>query len=202
MRTKSEARRQAILESATAVFRETGFERTSMAQICEHMGCSKATLYSYFESKEALFVEVVLQSTLDEFDALMASMDLQQQDFGAALEGFGRGLLNLLYSPHVQAVRRLVVADVGRAELGRRLYEAGPARGEAVVAEFLRDAMERGTLRRADPRVATRHLTGLLEAEWIDRFLFHVIEELDPASLNETVRRAVEVFLRAYAPEP
>ncbi|MBK1688994.1 TetR/AcrR family transcriptional regulator [Rubrivivax gelatinosus] len=201
MRTKSEARRQAIVDAATAVFQETGFERASMAQICERMGCSKATLYSYFVSKEELFVEVVLASTLAEFEALLASLDTSYQDVARSLDGLGRGLLALLYSPQVRAGRRLIVADAGRAELGRRLYDLGPARGEAAIAAYLAGAMERGLLRQAEPRVAANHLKGLLEAEWIDRFLFHVVDEVDDASLADTARRAVEAFLRAYAPE-
>ncbi|BAL96478.1 TetR/AcrR family transcriptional regulator [Rubrivivax gelatinosus] len=200
MRTKSEARRQTIVDAASAVFQETGFERASMAQIGERANCSKATLYSYFVSKEELFVEVVLTSTLAEFDALLGTLDTSYQDIARSLDGLGRGLLALLYSPQVRAGRRLIVADAGRAELGRRLYELGPARGEAAIAAYLAGAMERGLLRRAEPRVAASHLKGLLEAEWIDRFLFHVVDEVDEASLADTARRAVEAFLRAYAP--
>lgn len=201
MRTKSEARRQAIIQAASAVFQETGFERASMALIGERTGCSKATLYSYFASKEDLFCEVVLTSTLAEFDALLATLDSSYQDLARSLDGLGRGLLALLYSPQVRAGRRLIVADAGRAELGRRLYDLGPARGEAAIAAYLAGAMDRGLLRRAEPRVAANHLKGLLEAEWIDRFLFHVVDEVDDASLADTARRAVEAFLRAYAPE-
>ena len=57
MRTKSETRRAAILAAAGQAFHEQGFEGVSMAQIALNLGCSKATLYSYFESKEVLFYE-------------------------------------------------------------------------------------------------------------------------------------------------
>lgn len=62
MRTKSDEKRQAILDVAAEVFREAGFERASMSEICTRVGGSKATLYNYFPSKEELFFEVMFLS--------------------------------------------------------------------------------------------------------------------------------------------
>jgi len=121
-------------------------------------------------------------------------------DVTQALEQFGQRLLSLLYSPQVQAVRRLVVSEAGRSELGRQCYELGPVRSEADAAAFLQHAMAAGKLRPADARVAAAHLRGLLEAEWIDRFLFQVLQEPSSEEIGSTVRRAVAVFMAAYGP--
>ncbi len=198
MRTKSETRRQAILQAATEVFRESGFERSSMADIRERVGCSKPTLYSYFASKEELFSEVVFEATEHEFQATLQALDPAEGDITLALQRFGQRLLSLLYSPQVQAVRRMVVAQAGRTELGRKCYELGPERSEAAVADFLQQAMNLGQLRQADPRVAGLHLKGLLEAEWIDPFLFGLQLRPDAEQIRATVERAVRVFLAAY----
>ena len=53
----------------------------------------------------------------------------------------------------------------------------------------------------SNPRVAGLHLKGLLEAEWIDRFLFQILNEASSADIAETVRQAVAIFMRAYGPE-
>ena len=58
MRVRTESKREAILEAASHVFLESGFEGASMAEIAARVGGSKATLYGYFGSKEDLFVEV------------------------------------------------------------------------------------------------------------------------------------------------
>lgn len=200
MRTKSESRRQAILEAAAEVFQQMGFERASMADICARVGYSKATLYSYFASKEELFYEVMTQATEAEYQATLDALDPQVGDIEPALRQFGERLLVLLYSPQVQAVRRLVVAEAGRSDLGRRLYDMGPARGMEVVVAFLRDAMDEGKLRRADPRVAGLHLRGLLEGEWLDSFLFQIVDKLTRKQIAETAERAVAVFMAAYGP--
>lgn len=201
MRTKSETRRQAILEAASTVFQEFGFERSSMAAICERVGYSKATLYSYFESKEDLFSAVIFEATESEFQAVLEALDPQMQDLTKALEQFGERWLKLLYSPQVQAVRRLVVAEAGRSALGRRCYELGPVRTEAVVAAFLTQAMADGRLRRADARLAALQLKALLEAEWIEPFLFQTLAAVSPADLRKSAKRAVAVFMTAYGVE-
>lgn len=200
MRAKSETRRQAILEAAATVFQETGFERTTMAAICERLGYSKATLYNYFASKEELFSAVVFEATEAEFQATLEALDAKGDDMTKALEKFGRGLLTLLYSPQVQAVRRLVISEAGRSELGRKCYQLGPKRNQAASAAFLQRAMDAGKLRQADARIASLHLRGLLEAEWLDRFLFQTLEPVSAKDINAAVKRAVTAFMAAYGP--
>lgn len=202
MRAKTETRRQAILDAAAEVFQETGFERTTMAAICERLGYSKATLYNYFASKEELFSAVVFEATEAEFQSTLEALDASFTDITLALEKFGRGLLTLLYSPQVQAVRRLIVSESGRSELGQKCYELGPVRNEAATALFLQQAMDAGHLRQADARIAALHLRGLLEAEWLDRFLFQTLEPVADAQIDATVQRAVAAFLAAYGPKP
>jgi AcrR family transcriptional regulator len=200
MRAKTETRRQAILQAAAEVFQETGFERTTMATICERLGYSKATLYNYFASKEELFSAVVFDATEAEFQATLEALDATLQDMTEALEKFGRGLLALLYSTQVQAMRRLIVAEAGRSELGRKCYELGPVRSEAAMAAFLQQAMDAGQLRQADARIAALHLRGLLEAEWLDRFLFQTLAPTSGEEISATVQRAVAAFMAAYGP--
>jgi len=59
VRKKTETKRQAILDVAADLFRESGFERASMSELCLRVGGSKATLYNYFSSKEEVFAEVL-----------------------------------------------------------------------------------------------------------------------------------------------
>ena len=157
-------------------------------------------MYNYFASKEELFSAVVFGATEAEFRATLDALDPTLQDVTEALEKFGRGLLTLLYSPQVQAVRRLIVAEAGRSDLGRQCYELGPVRNEAATAVFLQQAMDTGQLRQADARVAALHLRGLLEAEWLDRFLFQILGPVSAEEINATVQRAVATFMAAYRP--
>ena len=59
MRVRTEAKRDAIVGVAAAVFGEMGFERASMDEIAARTGASKATVYGYFGSKQELFLAVI-----------------------------------------------------------------------------------------------------------------------------------------------
>lgn len=200
MRTKSETRRQAILDVAARTFRELGFERTSMSEICARVGGSKATLYNYFSSKEELFFEVMFIATEAEFEATHACLDPAADHVAQALLAFGQRLLRLIYSPKILPVRRLLIAESGRSDIGRLCYERGPKRSHAMLAEFLRTAMSQGKLRDADENVAARHLHGLLEAELFECHLFFMQETVTEAEIEGCTQRAIEVFMAAYGP--
>lgn len=200
MRSKSEAKRQAILDAAAAVFQEHGFERTSMEDIRKRAEFSKATLYSYFASKDELFLEIVLAATETQYQATLGALDAAPEDIGQALVGFGTRLLALLYLTPVQAVRRLVVSEAGRSELGKKCFEVGPVASLAAIADYLGRAMGQRKLRKADPRIAAAHLKGLLESEWIDPFMFQTLAEPTVAELEASATRAVAVFMAAYGP--
>jgi AcrR family transcriptional regulator len=198
MRTKSEARRQAILDTAADVFREEGFERASMAAICDRLGYSKATLYNYFQSKEELFSTVVADATEAEWRATHDALDPSVEDIGEALERFGLRFLTILYSPDVQAMRRLMASEAGRSGLGKQCYERCTVRSQTDIADFLQQAMDAGKLRQASAWFAALHLVGLLESEWSPCFLFQTLETVSAEAIRATVGRAVKAFLGAY----
>lgn len=66
-------RRSQLLELATRVFTEKGFQATSMDDIAAAAGVTKPVLYQHFDSKESLYVEVldiIAESMLEEVRAL------------------------------------------------------------------------------------------------------------------------------------
>jgi AcrR family transcriptional regulator len=69
-----EEKQRGILDSAAAVFAEMGMEKASMAQIARHSNVSKALLYHYYPSKDALIFDIV-RTHLTELDAEIAAAD-------------------------------------------------------------------------------------------------------------------------------
>lgn len=201
MRVKTEAKRQAILDTATEVFREKGYENTSMSEICSRVGGSKATLYNYFASKDELFFAVMTSSCQADFEAAHQAIDATTDDIDEALRNFGEKFLGFLYSPEVQANRRMTIVASGHGEIGRLVYEREVLRSQKLVADFLLSAMEKGRLRRADPYLAARQLHSLLEAELIEPFLFQLLGEVGAEEIKNITARALEVFMAAYGRE-
>ncbi len=198
MKTKTEAKRQAILEAAAEVFREVGFERASMSEIRARIGGSKATLYNYFPSKEKLFFEVMHHAKALELEAIVGALNQDADDLKQELVHFGQKFLAVLYSPEAISVRRLVIAEARHSDVGKLSFERVTVPIEKQVAEFLKREMKRGNLRTADAKTAALHLLGLLESEQLQRVLLGVIESVKPDAISGAVRRAVDAFLSGY----
>jgi AcrR family transcriptional regulator len=54
-----------IIDAARALFRKTGFKKTTMGDIARSLGKAKSSLYYYYQSKEDIF-EAVLHAEMDE----------------------------------------------------------------------------------------------------------------------------------------
>lgn len=72
-------RRQTILDAALQALAETPFEEITVAQLAERLGLAKGTLYLYFPTKEALFLEVQQQQLTLWFDRLEAALGQVQR---------------------------------------------------------------------------------------------------------------------------
>lgn len=195
MRVKSDARREAILETAKALFLEVGYERASMAMISARVGGSKATLYSYFQSKEDLFAAAILGAMEEKGMAVMGLLDPSVPDVRQVLLRFGRGYLELLANAEALAIIRTAVAEGSSSGLGAELYASGPRRGWLEVTKYLKGVLERGNLQPCDPHVAAGHLKGMLEAGVFEPLLFGAPIEV---AIEPAVEAAVDAFMRAY----
>lgn len=60
--TLSDARRNLVLDAAREVFLEAGIEGASVREIARRAGYTPGALYSYFESKEALYATLLEES--------------------------------------------------------------------------------------------------------------------------------------------
>ena len=58
-------RRSQIIEVATFIFKEKGYERTTLQDIAVEIGITKASLYHYFRSKHSILFDIINQSITD-----------------------------------------------------------------------------------------------------------------------------------------
>ncbi|HEY8608366.1 MAG TPA: TetR/AcrR family transcriptional regulator [Noviherbaspirillum sp.] len=197
MRVKSDTKRQAILDAAAEGFRELGVERTSMSEIAARVGGSKATLYSYFASKEELVLEILLaigeQHGKQAYAALKAAPDIR-----TGLTDFGVGHLKFVTNPDTMAIIRLAIAEGGRSGLGRQFYERGPRQLLLELSIYLQELIDRGELSNGNAAQMACHLKALYEAEIFDQHLFGAIDSKEDTDLEVIARRAVEAFLSLY----
>ena len=199
MKVRTEARREAIVEAAATLFQEMGYERASMNELARRLGGSKATLYSYFPSKEALLVAVVkafttghLAEAVDGLDVAFADLDLEN-----VLTRFGeRMLLVLTNDSTALAVYRMVIAESGHSDIGTLFHDSGPRESIGALAAFMTVAMEKGQLAKADPHLRAQQFLALVTAETNMRIYQQNPEPLQIAEIRKLVVNAVDMFLR------
>lgn len=85
-------KRVAIMETAARIFADGGYDRTSMAQLAAECGVSKALIYHYYASKEALLFDIIENHLSDLLDAVEKA-DEQEAEPQARLEALVTGLL-------------------------------------------------------------------------------------------------------------
>jgi TetR/AcrR family transcriptional repressor of mexJK operon len=193
-------RRRAILEVAERSFRERGFADTSMSTIAAELGGSKTTLWSYFPSKDDLFM-AVLDTKIADFQRALDEALILAGGTEATLTRFGRVLLRKVLSPSSVALHRLIVAEGERfPALGKAFAERGPDRVRARLARYMTDEMEAGRLRQGDPLLAARQFIALCQAGcYLDRLWRPgLAQSADP---DAEVAAAVKSFMAAWVAE-
>lgn len=201
MRVKTEEKRRAIVAAAKSVFLERGYAAASMAEVSARAGGSKQTLYSYFSSKEDLFIAVMLEEGAGQFDPLFDIFD-GGRPLAEALLGFARGFTHLLVGDEALAFRRMIVFEGSRTTLGGLFFEHGPRRGWTMLSAVFEAAMADGRMRRADPWIAVNQFMALCEAGPCQRLLEGAVPSVSEAELETACVAAVDTFVRAYEIAP
>lgn len=151
------ATRARLLEAAEAVFAEYGWEQASIVKITERASVSQGTFYRYWESKQAIFDDLVddlnrrVRRAMTEGAARGANRE-EAERYG--FEGFFR-----FTAEHPALYRVIRQAEFASPAALHRHYEKI---AEGYV-DALRSAMERGEVAQADPELIAYALMGIGE---------------------------------------
>lgn len=86
-------KRDAMLHGAARIFARDGYDRASMNQLATELGVSKALLYHYYTSKEALLFDII-ETHLQELVEAVEEADQPDAAPQARLEGLVTALLD------------------------------------------------------------------------------------------------------------
>ncbi|HXX04928.1 MAG TPA: TetR/AcrR family transcriptional regulator [Xanthobacteraceae bacterium] len=193
------SKRRQIIDGARAVFLSKGFDAASMNDIARAAGVSKGTLYVYFNDKEQLFDAIVAQECEAQAEGIF-DLDPADHDVGAVLTRLGVAYVEFLCRPEKASAIRTVIAIADRMpEVGRKFYEAGPARGIARLADYLAAQVAAGVLVIEDCQIAAAQFMEASHAALFKPIVFNFATTAPSRQQVERgVRIAVEVFLAAY----
>ena len=158
--SRGEERRRQLLDTATAAFAEHGYHTTSVADIVERLGVAKGVFYWYFESKEALFLEVLERAQRDLRGAHEVAI-AEEADPLRRLEVGIRSSLTWLEA------NRSVLALFQIAATEDRFVGALRAGEEALASELaghLKEAIVAGRIPDGDPQVLAYAVLGAIDA--------------------------------------
>lgn len=195
-------KRRQIVEGARQMFLSRGFDAASMADIARAAGVSKGTLYVYFKDKDELFAAMVRGECAMQAEGVF-NFNHDDHDVEAVLLRHGKTFVTTFANPARMSSMRTVIAVAERMpDLGRKVYESGPAIGVAKVTAYLEAQVEAGVLAIDDCEVAAAQFIESCHATMFKPVLFNFGPPPTPERIDHVVGMAVRMFLAAYRIEP
>jgi AcrR family transcriptional regulator len=191
-------RRRAVLDASLRVFSERGYHATRVSDLIAAAGIARGTFYLYFESKNAIFHEL-----LDELlDRIRASVDGVDTGGGAApLQDQLRHIVGRVletFRAHPALTTLVLRSAPGLdAEVDRKLA-AFYGQVHAWLAESIRNAQALGLMRPLDVDVVAWAVIGAVK-QLVERSLERASDDAE-ANLDRKARALVDVHLEGMLP--
>ena len=179
---RGERTRRKLLEAAERVFAELGYHEASIVKITEAAGVGQGTFYLYFESKKAVFDEVVLDLNARVRHAMTEASAGGHSRAERELLGFGAFFRFTAEHPALYRIVRQ--AEFVSPETLQLHYE----RLTEGYVQGLRAAMEAGEVEQGDPEVLAWSLMGIGELVGMRWILWAGREELPPEVMDDLGR--------------
>jgi AcrR family transcriptional regulator len=148
-----------ILERAARLIYQHGYEATSMQQIAEACGMTKAGLYHHIETKEALLV-AIMNYGLDLFEEMVLE---PVKDIADPLDRLRRTMaLNVELVTNDQSKEVTIILHEHQTLTGKaqKTINARKKRYVRFLEDAFRDAIARGQIRNVDPTLAAFSFLG------------------------------------------
>lgn len=195
-RSRSEAKKNEILDVAREQFLENGYAGTSIDSIVDILGGSKSTIYNHFSNKEALFAAVIRNfghtPELPDFPVLDGNTHNELLAFAQDRQKRVLSRLNI-------NIMRIVIAEAARQPNIAELYFSNaPEPTYKVFKGYLQKAIDRGDLAIENlDQAADEFLGGLLQHDILAR-LFGMKRNIAEAELNTKAQQMTDSFLANY----
>lgn len=150
-----------LMEEASLLFARKGYKGTTLADIAEAVGLTRAAVYYYFRNKEALLEALIVEVTAGPAREIAAWRKTAPDDPVERLHSFVRMRVLGVVSRQIQM--RMISAT--EAILPPDLLERHTRARRGLLEEFrrvIREGMEQGVFRAQDDRVAAFGIIGMI----------------------------------------
>jgi AcrR family transcriptional regulator len=192
---RGQVTRQRLIEVATELFADRGYEATSIEAVLERAGVSRGSLYHHFSGKDRLFEAVVeaVHARVGEATLAAATASGETEAHGL-LKAAELAWIRLAGDP---VVRRILLIDAPTVLGWRRWRDIEEQAGLGMLKEVLRQAADAG-------RVAAEHVDSfahILLAAGNEMALVIALADDVPAA-QASAEAAVDEFLTRLLQPP
>ena len=145
------------MDFATLQFAEKGYDPTSVSDIVDGIGVGKGVFYWYFQSKEDLLVEILVEAQEDLARAQEKAMSDETTAVGRIEQAIRATIAWQAENRPVAAIRHFAAGEARFAAALRRNHEVAVARWVALVKE----GIAAGTVRRDHPTMLANAILGV-----------------------------------------
>jgi TetR/AcrR family transcriptional regulator, mexJK operon transcriptional repressor len=198
-REEAEARDVRLLDVATRLFMERGFDGTSIDAVAEAAGISKPTVYARYRDKRDLFAAVLrgrIRSWLAPVSAAAEAQatETSPKSIKTTLHELSRHMVAYTLAPEAGALQRIISAQaVQFPELAKLANEEGWLRAVRGVSSILRQSAARGHIKVDDPDLAADLFLNLVLGRGKRLALYGIAT--DPKAEERHRKAAVDFFL-------
>ncbi len=155
------ARRNQILDAATMVFAEKGFERSTIKDIAKTAGIADGTIYIYFQNKTALLLGLLnrLNESDQRAEHFEQSADMDTDTFFRTLLRHRLGVMNNEGMKVIQIVLSEIMVNRDLRDL---YYEKIIAPTFEIAEQYFYGWMEAGLIREFDIPIMMRLITSVV----------------------------------------
>jgi AcrR family transcriptional regulator len=194
-------RRRDILEAATRLFRERGFDPTTVQAIAGSAGVAAGTVYLYFSSKEAILLALIedFEAGLLARIAEISEVVLAEETASGEDVSYEEVVERLIDGVVAYSLERRAGCEVIAHHIGRvGDFPHGPVLAGGLtemLGRVIREGVRLGFIHTTDPQMAA-YLLNLATAIAIGNAIAFEDDEM----LARVVRGAKELYIKALAP--
>lgn len=194
-------RRREILEAATEIFRERGFQTSTVQAVATAAGVAAGTVYLYFPSKEAILTalqEDFEAGLLDRFAEISEAVLAEETETGEIVS-YEEAISRLIDGLVDFSIEHRAVAEVIARHVGRKILTADSPLLSGALTELLtrviREGVRLGYIHTSDPEMSA-YLLNVASTTAIG----YAIAFEDEKTLGRVVRASKELYIKALAP--
>jgi len=191
--SKFDVKREAVLRSAAALFRERGYEGASLNDLADILNITKPTIYYYVQSKDQLLLDILTVAQEEILD-FMRRADAKPLTGYEKLREIMIDYAQIIVSDYGACLSRIWTRSIdpaGRSQVEGRIREA-----DKILYKVLEEGERDGSLIIIDRTVVLHSLFGSLN--WM-AYWAKPTRRLSPLKLAET---QVDILLQGVSAAP